>query len=52
MSHNEHLAQITMDQIDECKAVIQKTSYFLENLFYTNEQVTTDGYVNSSLNIY
>lgn len=48
MSHNERL----MAQIDECVATMQNTNNFLDNLFYTDEPVTIDGYVNSNFITY
>lgn len=42
MAMNEHLKT----QINKCEIVMQKSNELLDNLFYTNEPVTKDGYVN------
>jgi len=40
MSMNKRL----MAQLNECEAIVQKNSQLLDNLLYTNEPVTKDGY--------
>lgn len=41
MSVNKNL----MEQLNECETIIQKNNEILDNLSFTNEPVTKDGYV-------
>lgn len=40
-----------MAQLNECEAIVQKNNQLLDNLFYTNEPVTKDGYVSYIFNM-
>lgn len=47
MSMNKRL----MAQLNECEVIVQKNNRLLDNLFYTNEPVTKDGYVSYLVSI-
>lgn len=41
-----------MAQLNECEIIVQKNNQLLDNLFYTNEPVTKDGYVSYLINLF
>lgn len=47
MSMNKRL----ITRMNECEVVVQKNNQFLDDLFFSIEPVTKDGYVSYSLNI-
>lgn len=38
-------------RLNECEMVVQKNNQLLDDLFFSNEPVTKDGYVSYSFNI-
>jgi hypothetical protein len=47
MSMNKRL----ISRMNECELVIQKNYQLLDNLFFSNDPVTKDGYVSNPINI-
>lgn len=39
-------------QLTECEVALQNNKQFLDNLFYTSEPITKDGYVSYLFNIF
>lgn len=43
--------KLLMAQMNECEVIMQRNNQLLDNLYYTDEPVTRDGYVSYLINV-